>query len=321
MLSAISSVFSSVKSTNPIIGEVCKFIKIVSRTVNKQKVSELKLSDELPSFNPQKKLIVISFLGNARIGKSTLMNCFVSNLMKSNIKVFNTSNSAKNHCTLGIDILQIETENNTIILLDVQGLDYKDSKDDCKIMLLVFMISNIIVYNQKGILTNTVLSSFQSLTSLVAHIKDEHVKPQLLFRSIDINPETEDYDPEDNLNDMLNDERQDQYTNVRKSIIKLFPNINCRPTYHLDKSEMKLLSSNKFIECMNFEDNGFSDFCNYLLEQSYSSPSHNPSNFINRVETVIQQINSNENIDCKIFDSTSMQTKSSIRDWDVLLLI
>ena len=220
MLSAISSVFSSTKSFSPIIGDICKFIKIESKIVKKAKVSELVLSNELPSFSTDKELIVISFLGNARIGKSTLMNCFVSSLMKSNIKVFTTSITKTGHCTSGIDILTIETENKTIILLDVQGFDFGDSKDDCKIMLFVFMISNIIVYNQKGILTNTVLSSFQALTSLVVHIKDEHIKPQLLFRSIDIDydkdDDEEDYDPENNLNDMLNDEREDQYTSVRK---------------------------------------------------------------------------------------------------------
>jgi hypothetical protein len=248
------------------------------------------------------------------------MNCFISHLMNSNIKVFNTSITKTGHCTSGIDILTIETDNKTIILLDVQGFDFGDSKDDCKIMLFVFMISNIIVYNQKGILTNTVLSSFQVLTSLVVHIKDEHVKPQLLFRSIDIDydkdEEEEDYEPENNLNDMLNDNREDQYTSVRKSIRKLFTSINCKPTFSIDKSEKKLLNSNNFIEFMNYGDNGFGEFCDYLLEKSDSSASYNSSDFINRVINVIQQINSNEKIDCKIFYSTSTQTELSIRNWE-----
>ena len=320
MLSAFSSIFTTVKNTEPIIGNVIKFINIESKTVKKTKISELKLSNELPSFNQNKELIVISFLGNARIGKSTLMNCFISRMTNSNIKVFNTSISKTAHCTYGIDILTIETENKTIILLDVQGFDFGDSKDDCKIMLFVFMISNIIVYNQKGILTNTVLSSFQVLTSLVVHIKDEHIKPQLLFRSIDIDydkdAKEEDYDPENNLNDMLNDEREDQYTSVRKSIRKLFTSINCKPTFSIDKSEKKLLNSNNFVEFMDHNDNGFSNFCDYLLEKSDSSASYNSSNFINRVKNVIQQINSNEKIDCKIFDSTSAQTELSIRNWE-----
>ena len=293
MLSAISSVFSSNKSFNPIIGDVHKFIKIQTNKVKKSLITKLVLGDELPSFGT-KELVVISFLGNARIGKSTLMNCFVSNLTKSNIKVFTTSITKTGHCTSGIDILTIQTENKTIVLLDVQGFDFGDSKDDCKIMLFVFMISNIIVYNQKGILTNSVLSSFQALTSLVVHIKDTDIKPQLLFRSIDIDydkdADEEDYEPENNLNDMLDDKREDQYTSVRKSIKKLFTSIKCSPTFSIDKHEKKLLNANKFIEFMDLQDNNFSNFCNNLLEQIDSSPTHNPSTFINKVQTAIQQI-------------------------------
>lgn len=315
---------TTLQKTNPIIGDITKFIQIQSKTIKGTNISELQLSELIPRFNIDKELTVISFLGNARIGKSTLMNCFVSNLMKSNVKVFNTSITKTGHCTSGIDILTIEMKNKTLVLLDVQGFDFGDSKDDCKIMLFVFMISNIIVYNQKGILTNTVLSSFQSLTSLVVHIKDEQVKPQLLFRSIDIDydkdAEDEDYDPENNLNDMLNDDREDQYTSVRKSIRKLFTSIKCKPTFSIDKNEKKLLNSNKFIEFMSCNENGFSEFCNYLFEQSYLSPSHNSSDFIDKVQTIIQQINSNQNIDCKIFDSTTMQSKLSISEWEKTIL-
>ena len=59
MLSAFSSIFTTVKNTEPIIGNVIKFINIESKTVKKTKISELKLSNELPSFNQNKELIVI----------------------------------------------------------------------------------------------------------------------------------------------------------------------------------------------------------------------------------------------------------------------
>ena len=64
-----------------------------------------------------KPLKIISFLGNARIGKSTLLNCYVSNKFKKNTKIFNTLKSLEQHCTLGIDM-----SNYNLILLDVQGL-------------------------------------------------------------------------------------------------------------------------------------------------------------------------------------------------------
>ena len=307
MLKSLVSLISS-KTVDIIIGECSKFINI--------KQAKLNLLDEISDLNLNKELVVVSFLGKARIGKSTLMNCFVSHLSDSNLKIFNTSNSVKEHCTSGIDFLSIETETKTILLLDIQGLDFKDSKDDCKLMLFVFMISNIIIYNEKGILTNSVLSSFQALTSLVTHIKDNQIKPNLIFRSIDVDSELEDYDPTENLTDMLSEDRTDQYTNVRKSITKLFATINSKPTYSIEKREKQLLNSNDFVNFMNNEENGFKLFCNYLIDQINSSPKHNPSKFIERVKIVIDQINSNKKIDCKIFDLTSAQSEIAIRDWE-----
>ena len=307
MLQSLVSLISS-KTVDIIIGESSKFININQAKLN--------LLDEISDLNLNKELVVVSFLGKARIGKSTLMNCFVSHLSNSNLKIFNTSNSVKEHCTSGIDFLSIETETKTILLLDIQGLDFKDSKDDCKLMLFVFMISNIIIYNEKGILTNSVLSSFQALTSLVTHIKDNQIKPNLIFRSIDVDSELEDYDPTENLTDMLSEDRTDQYTNVRKSITKLFATINSKPTYSIEKREKQLLNSNDFVSFMNNEENGFKLFCNYLIHQINSSPKHNPSKFIERVKIVIDQINSNKKIDCKIFDLTSAQSEIAIRDWE-----
>jgi GTPase SAR1 family protein len=52
---------------------------------------------------------IISFIGDARIGKSTLINCFISFLYNKNISIFKSSNNSKNHCTIGIDMLLLET--------------------------------------------------------------------------------------------------------------------------------------------------------------------------------------------------------------------
>ena len=300
--------FSTAKSPIINISDLSKFITIDD--------TQLKLSDSIPKFNPTKKLVVISFLGKAKIGKSTLMNCFVSYLKMFNSKIFNTSRSAKSHCTLGIDILTIETDTKTIVLLDIQGMDFQDSKNDCKLIVFVFMISNIIIYNEKGILTNSVLSSFQALTCLVTHIKDNHDKPMLIFRSIDIDSELEDYDPNKNLEDMLSDERNDQYTSARKSIKKLFTNIYCKPTYTIEKKERAQFNADNFIEVMSNQENGFSIICNYIYEKINISQSIDPSIFIKRVTDVLMQINSNKKIDCKIFDLTSAQSELAIRNWE-----
>jgi hypothetical protein len=263
-----------------------------------------------------KPLKIISFLGNARIGKSTLLNCYVSNKIKKNTKIFNTSKSLEQHCTSGIDMLCLEMSNYNLILLDVQGLDLNDSKDDCKLMLFIYMISNLIIFNPKTILDNTVLSSLQSLTSIITYIPDiesKTIKPSLLFRPRDIDQES-DYNPVKNLKDMLSDV-SDQYSNVRESIKKLFTNIECKPTFYLDKKEKSLLSKDNFIDFMDESSNGFQDFCSYLdimIENISERPS---DNFNERVKDLISKINSNKNIDYTKFDITMREAECDIKEW------
>ena len=290
--------------------EPTKFITMIG--------DKLVLSSNLPVLSINKILIVISFMGKARIGKSTLMNCFLTNLNNDNTKLFNTSNSTRDHCTTGIDILKIESDTHIILLLDVQGLDYKDSKDDCKLMLFVFMISNIIIYNEKSILTNTVLSSFQSLTSVVPHISNEN-KPNLIFRSIDIEKNS-DYDPEINLQDLLLTQHRDQYINVRKSIGELFSNIKCFNTFCIDTVEKDLLKKGDLLNFLSNFENGFKSCCDNILGQINNDKSTITSMFYGNTEAVLTQINSNSKIDCNIFDITLAQSQIIIREWERLTM-
>ena len=263
-----------------------------------------------------KPLKIISFLGNARIGKSTLMNCYISNKVNKDMKLFNTSKSLEQHCTSGIDMLCLEMNNYNLVLLDVQGLDLNDSKDDCKLMLFIYMISNLIIFNPKTILDNTVLSSLQSLTSIITYIPDiesKETKPSLLFRPRDIDQDS-DYNSGKNLKDMLSD-ISDQYTNVRESIKKLFTTIECKPTYYLDKKEKTLLSKDKFINFMDDSSNGFQAFCSYLNSMIETISEHSSENFNKRLKDLIKKINSNKNIDYTKFDITMREAECDIKEW------
>ena len=124
------------------INDIQKFI-----TINNDNIT---LINQISNLTKPYK--IISFIGDARIGKSTIINCFISYLYNKNINIFKSTNSSKGHCTTGIDMLQLEMDDYNLILLDVQGLNFKESKDDCKIILFIFMISNLIIYNQKDIL-------------------------------------------------------------------------------------------------------------------------------------------------------------------------
>ena len=263
---------------------------------------------------PKKELIIISFLGPARIGKSTLLNCFLSFILNENFKKFNTSSTSKGHITMGVDMVYLESDTKTIILLDVQGLDFQDSSNDCKLMLFVYMISNIIIYNERGFLTNKVLSSLQSLTCLLTFIdkNNDFNKPELIFRTSDIDDES-DFDSIENLNDLLSDTKHDQYTNTRKSIKKLFSNIKSFPTFILDKFEKKIIDKeNNYFKFLD-QENNFKDFCSKIFN-IINTKSNNP--IINNIDTIIEQINSNQNIDFKIFDLTYSQALLSIKTWE-----
>ena len=288
------------------IGSIKKFISI--------KNNNIVLNNEWK--NNDKPIKIISFLGNARIGKSTLMNCYVSNKMNTNMKLFNTSKSLEQHCTSGIDILSIEMNDYNLFLLDIQGLDLNDSKDDCKLMLFIYMISNLIIFNPKTILDNTVLSSLQSLTSIITYIPDiesKTTKPSLLFRPRDIDQDS-DYNPGKNLKDMLSD-ISDQYSNVRESIKKLFTNIECKPTFYLDKKEKTLLSKDKFVDFMDESSNGFKDFCSFLDQMIENISEHVSDNFNKRISDLVSNINSNKNIDYTKFDITMREAECDIKEW------
>jgi len=145
---------------------------------------------------------------------------------------------------------------------------------------------------------------------------DNNVKPNLIFRSIDIDDELEDYNPNENLTDMLNSDLEDQYLNVRKSLTRLFDKIQCIPTYALDKKDKAQLKLDNFINFMSNESNGFKSLCDQLNEQVPCLPSYNFDEFVHRAGTIVQQINSNQNIDFRIFDLTSSQAYIAIRKWE-----
>jgi len=263
-----------------------------------------------------KPVKIVSFLGNAQTGKSTLMNCYVSYIMGTTVKKFNTISKLKTQCTTGIDMLLLEFDTYDLILLDVQGLELQDYRDDCKLMLFVYLISNLVIYCPKTILDNSVLLSLQSLTSVITYIDNIETninKPSLLFRPRDIDDDT--FDSDDNLHNMLYSDVVDQFTNVRESIKKLFESIESRFTLYLDNEELKMLSNDKFIRFINKNENGFENFCN-LLDNTISNVKYHLPDILNQnINKIIKYINGNKKIDFAIFDITKRDAEINIKEW------
>lgn len=120
------------------------------------KVTDLPIND--------KPLYVLSIIGKARTGKSTLLNCIISHLKNESETIFMTSNTDE-HCTHGIDYHVLELQDKIYLILDVQGIKYHDSSLDAKMILFVYLISNIIIFNEKNIISNATLNSLQPLST------------------------------------------------------------------------------------------------------------------------------------------------------------
>ena len=107
---------------------------------------------------------IISVIGKARTGKSTLVNVLISKWSNKNTSIFKMSDSG-DHCTNGVDYYYIKHLN--IILLDFQGIYLGDSSQDSKLLLLAYLLSDVIIFNENKMLSNNTLSQFEPMLSFI----------------------------------------------------------------------------------------------------------------------------------------------------------
>ena len=89
------------------------------------------------------KTKIITVIGRARLGKSSLLNLIYTYLTGTEQETFKSSSSVK-HVTQGIHYYYYDKLN--LLILDSQGLDYSDSSNDHKILLFCYSISDMIIY-------------------------------------------------------------------------------------------------------------------------------------------------------------------------------
>ena len=162
-MKAIDSTFEII---NP-YDELSNYYK-VSKFMNiKKGILELSPTINFPAND--KPLSVLALIGPARRGKSTLLNCIISSLLKGNYSLFETSDTDE-HCTYGIDYAIIETEEKNILFFDVQGMGLHDSSNDCKILLYIYLIADIIIFNERNMIDNRTLDNLLPLTTFMTFI-------------------------------------------------------------------------------------------------------------------------------------------------------
>ena len=277
------------------------FVKIENKKLQlKAKLDFAKLGD----------VKVVSILGKARMGKSSFLNCIASYLAKDNKKIFSSMGGGE-HITKGIDFYHIPEQN--ILLLDSQGLAHYDAQHDPILLLFVYLVSDVIIFNERMMLQNEALKLLEPVCAFLNFVDvDDIIKPSLFFRisDCDLNPS----DAEKNLNKIMA-EYPDQYQSIRASITHLFQEpLRIVPTTSLDKAPKAFIDAGTFKPLLSDEDNGFKSAIEAILA-TVTYPSKNKNQNIANLPRIIEQINNNQKIDISKLDVVQLTTYKEIRDW------
>ena len=256
---------------------------------------------------------VVSIIGKARGGKSTFLNCLLTQWKDTTQNVFEMANSDK-HCTSGIDIVHIPEKR--IILLDFQGIYLGNSSVDPKLLLLAYILSDVIIFNETKMLSNITLQQFEPMLSFINYLKDikdlRSFNPKLIFRISDVSL---DIDPTTNMNNMLKPE-DDQFQNIRACINELFDDPFTVCTLNLDRSEVKLLNENKFMDFINAHENGYFSACKKItVYLDCCKATKTLDIFMNDLPKIVKSVNDNKEIDFKKLDIVKALGENQMHDW------
>ncbi len=258
------------------------------------------------NIDKNKEFIVISLIGRARTGKSSFLNLLISYLNGHNEPIFE-SNSSIEHCTQGIDMYV----DNNIIFLDCQGIEYQDSSHDIPLLLMSYLFSNLIIFNDQH-LNNSTLKSLEPIVSFVNYIDtNDHLKPDLLFR-------IRDYGLDNPINEILSKilhKCDDQYQTIRDSMRNLFNSINAISTNILDRTEINYLKNKDYMKVLEVKENGIEGCFNNLVCNLSNYKKVEYQCFITQVNIIINMINDNEKIDFNKLDVSNLIIKSDINEF------
>jgi hypothetical protein len=250
------------------------------------------------TLNTLKKSYVISMLGCARVGKSTFINALISYIFKEDTYITETSREST-HCTVGIDYICLEYNDIQLIILDCQGLNHADSKNDDKLLSFIYSISNLIVYHDASIVNNQTLNTLTSLC-LVAHcVNNNRINaPMLYFRM-------RDYNLDSDMKKVINETfelQNDQYDNVRKAVQKLFPVIDGLYTESLGKKELKLITDHQYSILYKDDEYNFITCFDTILSNIQLSKCIPIDDLVKHINQTIEQINANMTITFENYD-------------------
>ena len=252
------------------------------------------------------KTKIITVIGRARLGKSSLLNLIYTYLTGTEQETFKSSSSVK-HVTQGIHYYYYDKLN--LLILDSQGLDYSDSSNDHKILLFCYSISDMIIYNDKNIFNNSSLNCLCQLSSFVNRIENINTKPILVIRIAD-------YDLDDSIDDVIKitlEHQNDQYDNIRNAMSTLFSTIIGLQTNHLDKTDITNMKSHRYLNILKNKENNYEECIKTTLSLMEILPFKKLT--MSTLNTLIYNINNNHNINYMVLDIYTQISKTQILEF------
>ena len=257
---------------------------------------------------PDTDIRVMSILGKARMGKSTFLNSIVSKIKGKSAQPFQTQDNDE-HCTRGIDYYYCAE--NKLILMDCQGLALEDSSHDPALLLFAYLISDIIIFNERMMLQNEALKLLEPICTFMTYLDfDGLQKPKLYFRISDGDIVK---DVQKNLQKIVHTQYNDQYQSIRDSIMNLFQTgIGIVKTETLDRSTKAKLQEGDYTVLLQ-DGLGFNDAVEELMDSLPKGRS--AKQWKHAVPQIIEQINMNEKITIDKLDIVGQTGKLEILEW------
>lgn len=261
-------------------------------------------ADNLPT-TPVK---IISIIGKARMGKSSFLNALVSKYRQENYNIFKTEQGT-DHCTLGIDYCYIPEKN--IMILDSQGLAHGDSRHDPALLLFIYLVSNVVVFNESRMLQNPALRLMEPICTFTQYIDlDTYEKPSLVFR---ISDGDEIKDPKENLLKIMT-HHEDQYNSIRESIENVFASpLALVKTDTPSKDERNFLASHDYLQLLSMKDNLFDAAITDIMTMVEGLDIR--QDIIAKISEFVDNINNNEQIKVEKLDIVSLTHNNDILQW------
>jgi hypothetical protein len=257
---------------------------------------------------PTTPVKILSIIGKARMGKSSFLNAFVSKYAGKNTTVF-TTQEGDDHCTLGIDYYYIPEKN--LLLLDSQGLAHENASHDPSLLLFIYLVSNIVIFNESTMLQNSALKLIEPICTFTQYLDmDTCEKPSLIFRISDAKRGSDIHKTLEKLMAHHND----QYNSIRESVENVFAQpVKIIKTEYPQKADDSLLSSNDYIGLLSVKDNGFDSAISSIIEDISASVPR--ENILTSIPGYIDSINNNEQININKLDIVALTHNNDILMW------